>query len=46
MNVKLSVTASLPYDLLLGCDWLFFCGKTLLHASFLLSSGIFALVSG
>jgi hypothetical protein len=46
MNVKLSVTASLPYDLLLGCDWGFFCGKILPHASFRLSSGIFTLVSG
>ncbi|KAJ7937648.1 hypothetical protein B0H13DRAFT_2302474 [Mycena leptocephala] len=41
MNVKLSVTASLPYGLVLGHYWLFFCCETLLHASFCLSSGIF-----
>ncbi|KAJ6524172.1 hypothetical protein B0H19DRAFT_1340791 [Mycena capillaripes] len=41
VNVKLSVTASFPYDLVLGGDWLFFCSETLLHASLCLSSGIF-----
>ncbi|KAJ7462918.1 hypothetical protein FB451DRAFT_1494995 [Mycena latifolia] len=41
MNVKLSVTTSIPYDLVLGRDWLLFCRETLPHASFRLSSGIF-----
>ncbi|KAJ7809022.1 hypothetical protein B0H14DRAFT_3760351 [Mycena olivaceomarginata] len=41
MDMKLSVTASLPYDLqvVLGRDWLFFCCQTLPHAAFHLSSG-------
>ncbi|KAJ7705942.1 hypothetical protein B0H14DRAFT_3026855, partial [Mycena olivaceomarginata] len=29
-----------PYDLVLGCDWLFFCRETLPHSSFNLSSGV------
>ncbi|KAJ7806072.1 hypothetical protein B0H14DRAFT_2876932, partial [Mycena olivaceomarginata] len=41
MNMKLSVTSGLPYDLVLGRDWIFFCRETLPHASFLLSLGIF-----
>ena len=40
MHMKLSVTPSLAYDLVLGRDWLFFCHETLPHASFNLSSGI------
>jgi hypothetical protein len=41
MHMKLSVTAGLTDDLVLGCDWLFFfCRQTLPHASFHLSSGI------
>ncbi|KAJ7891999.1 hypothetical protein B0H13DRAFT_2340303 [Mycena leptocephala] len=40
MNVKLSISTSLPYDLVLGHDWLFFCRETLPHTSFGLSSGI------
>jgi hypothetical protein len=38
MHMKLSVTASLPYDLVLGRDWLFFYCQTLPHAAFHLSS--------
>ncbi|KAJ6450885.1 hypothetical protein C8R45DRAFT_1083799 [Mycena sanguinolenta] len=44
MNMKLSVTSGLPYDLVLGRDWIFFCRETLPHASFLLSSDPFPLV--
>ncbi|KAJ7739463.1 hypothetical protein DFH07DRAFT_965750 [Mycena maculata] len=40
MHMKLSVTAGLPYDLVLGRDWVFFCRQTLPHTSFSLSSGI------
>lgn len=39
MHTKLSVTSGLPYDLVLGRDWLFFCRETLPHSSFHLSSG-------
>ena len=39
-HMKLSVTHSLAYDLVLGRDWLFLCRETLPHASFNLSSGI------
>ncbi|KAJ6573355.1 hypothetical protein B0H10DRAFT_2444127 [Mycena sp. CBHHK59/15] len=39
MHTKLSVTSDLPYDLVLGRDWLFFCRETLPHTSFDLSSG-------
>lgn len=39
MHTKLSVTSGLPYDLVLGRDWLFFCRETLPHSSFDLSSG-------
>jgi hypothetical protein len=30
----------LPYDLVLGRDWLFFCRETIPHATFALTSGI------
>ncbi|KAJ7883604.1 hypothetical protein B0H13DRAFT_2344036 [Mycena leptocephala] len=40
MHMELSITASLPYDLVLGRDWLLFCRQTLPHASFTLSSGV------
>jgi hypothetical protein len=40
MHMKLSVTPSLAYDLVLGRDWLFFCCETLPYASFHLSVGI------
>jgi hypothetical protein len=40
MHVSLLVRSSLPYDLVLGRDWLFFCRQTLPHASFALSSGV------
>ncbi|KAJ6566559.1 hypothetical protein B0H19DRAFT_1066851 [Mycena capillaripes] len=46
MNIKLSVTASLAYGLVLGHNWRFFCCETLPDASVHLSSGIFALISG
>ncbi|KAJ7144064.1 hypothetical protein C8R44DRAFT_865059 [Mycena epipterygia] len=39
MHTKLSVTSNLPYDLVLGRDWLFFCREMLPHSSFDLSSG-------
>lgn len=39
MHTKLYVTPDLPYDLVLGRDWLFFCRETLPHTSFDLSSG-------
>ena len=42
MHMKLRVCSGLPYDLVLGRDWLFFCRQTLPHASFVLSSGAFA----
>jgi hypothetical protein len=45
MNVKLSISTSLPYDLVLGRDWLFFCHETLPHTSFRLSSVSVTLVS-
>ncbi|KAJ7836888.1 hypothetical protein B0H14DRAFT_3141615 [Mycena olivaceomarginata] len=35
----LSVTSTLPYDVVLGRDWLLFCRETLPHTSFDLSSG-------
>jgi hypothetical protein len=38
MHMKLHVFLDLPYDLVLGCGWLFFCQQTLSHASFVLSS--------
>jgi hypothetical protein len=38
MYIRLSVCSELPYDLVLGWDWLFFCSQTLPHASFSLSS--------
>ncbi|KAJ7198225.1 hypothetical protein C8J57DRAFT_1262460 [Mycena rebaudengoi] len=40
MQMKLSVCSSLPYDLVLGRDWLLFCRDTLPNGSFTLSSGI------
>ncbi|KAJ7439569.1 hypothetical protein B0H11DRAFT_2205761 [Mycena galericulata] len=40
MHMNLIVRPSLPYDLVLGRDWLFFCRQTLPHASFTLSSGV------
>ncbi|KAJ7830668.1 hypothetical protein B0H14DRAFT_3872539 [Mycena olivaceomarginata] len=40
MHMKLSIAAGLPYDLVLGRDWLFFCRETLLLVSFNLPSGI------
>ncbi|KAJ7451968.1 hypothetical protein FB451DRAFT_1524564, partial [Mycena latifolia] len=40
MHSKLGVTTGLPYDLVLGRDWLFFFRQTLPHASFVLSSGV------
>ncbi|KAJ7873126.1 hypothetical protein B0H14DRAFT_3131412 [Mycena olivaceomarginata] len=40
MNIKLSVCSELPYDLVLGRDWLFFCRETIPHATFALTSGI------
>ncbi|KAF8214680.1 hypothetical protein K438DRAFT_1955729 [Mycena galopus ATCC 62051] len=46
MHMDLSVTTSLPYDLVLGRDWLSFCRPTLPHASFRLSSGFVQPVSG
>ncbi|KAJ7798391.1 hypothetical protein B0H14DRAFT_3492538 [Mycena olivaceomarginata] len=36
MNMKLSVTSGLPYDLILGRDCIFFCRETLPDALFLL----------
>lgn len=39
MHTKLSVTSTLPYDVVLGRDWLLFCRETLPHTSFDLSSG-------
>ncbi|KAJ7480417.1 hypothetical protein B0H11DRAFT_2274879 [Mycena galericulata] len=38
--IKLSVRSDLPYDLVLGRDWSFFCRQTLPYASFSLSSGV------
>jgi hypothetical protein len=40
MNTELSVCSELPYDLVLGRDWLFFCRETIPHAMFALTSGI------
>ncbi|KAJ7207628.1 hypothetical protein GGX14DRAFT_396446 [Mycena pura] len=40
MQLKASVAADLPFDLVLGRDWLFFCRQTLPHTSFVLSSGV------
>ena len=40
MPMKLSVSPGLAHDLVLGCNWLFFCRETLPHASFHLASGI------
>ncbi|KAJ7218937.1 hypothetical protein C8J57DRAFT_1254638 [Mycena rebaudengoi] len=40
MQMKLSVCSSLPYDLVLGRDWLLFCRDTLPNGSFTLSSGV------
>ncbi|KAJ7739726.1 hypothetical protein B0H14DRAFT_3898109, partial [Mycena olivaceomarginata] len=40
MHIKVSVSPELPYDLVLGRDWLFFCRETLPHSSFTLSSGV------
>ncbi|KAJ7504635.1 hypothetical protein B0H11DRAFT_2273245 [Mycena galericulata] len=40
MPIKLSVCLDLPYDLVLGRDWSFFCRQTLTYASFTLSSGV------
>ncbi|KAJ7921061.1 hypothetical protein B0H13DRAFT_2318816 [Mycena leptocephala] len=40
MHMKLRICSDLPYDLVLGRDWLFFCRETLPHASFILSSGV------
>ncbi|KAJ7870292.1 hypothetical protein B0H14DRAFT_3440126 [Mycena olivaceomarginata] len=40
MHMTLSVVTDLPYDLILGRDWLFFCRQTLPQASFQLSSGV------
>ena len=40
MHIKLRICSDLPYDLVLGRDWLFFCRETLPHASFVLSSGV------
>jgi hypothetical protein len=39
MHMNLSVASGIPYDLILGRDWIFFCRQTLPHASFTLSSG-------
>ncbi|KAJ6537894.1 hypothetical protein B0H19DRAFT_1270286 [Mycena capillaripes] len=48
INVKLSVIASLAYDLVLGRDWLLFFRETLPHACFVspLFGHLFALISG
>ncbi|KAJ7827533.1 hypothetical protein B0H14DRAFT_3873689, partial [Mycena olivaceomarginata] len=40
MNVNLSIKDSLPFDLLLGCDWYLYCPDSLPGARFLLTSGI------
>ncbi|KAJ7892277.1 hypothetical protein B0H14DRAFT_3126136, partial [Mycena olivaceomarginata] len=40
MHVKLSLCSELPYDLVLGRDWLFFSRQTLPQTSFTLSSGV------
>ncbi|KAJ7339032.1 hypothetical protein DFH08DRAFT_938813 [Mycena albidolilacea] len=40
MHIKASICLDLPYNLVLGRDWLFFCRETLPHLSFTLSSGI------
>ncbi|KAJ7258656.1 hypothetical protein C8J57DRAFT_1644624 [Mycena rebaudengoi] len=43
MHVELTVTASLPFDLVLGRDWLHFCRDSLPNSRFILSSGLFDL---
>ena len=40
MYLKAFVAADLPFDLVLGWDWLFFYRQTLPHTSFVLSSGV------
>ncbi|KAJ7939135.1 hypothetical protein B0H13DRAFT_2300877 [Mycena leptocephala] len=40
MHTNLSVASGIPYDLVLGRDWIFFCRQSLPHASFTLSSGV------
>ncbi|KAJ7793179.1 hypothetical protein B0H14DRAFT_2927620 [Mycena olivaceomarginata] len=40
MHIKASICSDLPYDLVLGRDWLFSCRETLPHSSFTLSSGV------
>ncbi|KAJ7218157.1 hypothetical protein GGX14DRAFT_440100 [Mycena pura] len=39
MNVHLIIKDSLPFDLVLGCDWHLFCRDSVLNAHFVLSSG-------
>ncbi|KAF7371926.1 hypothetical protein MVEN_00050300 [Mycena venus] len=41
MHMDFSLTTSLPYGLILGIDWLFFCRQTLPQPSFHLSCGDF-----
>ncbi|KAJ7306659.1 hypothetical protein DFH08DRAFT_1088893 [Mycena albidolilacea] len=43
MHIKASICSDLPYDLVLGRDWLFFCRETLPHSSFTLSPALFTL---
>ncbi|KAJ7814478.1 hypothetical protein B0H13DRAFT_2381725 [Mycena leptocephala] len=40
MNVNLSIKDSLPFDLVLGCDWYLYCPDSLPGVRFLLTSGI------
>ncbi|KAJ6493792.1 hypothetical protein DFH09DRAFT_1338006 [Mycena vulgaris] len=40
LDVELAISASLPFDLVLGHDWLQLCQTTLPYASFDLASGV------
>lgn len=40
MTVQLAITTSLPFDLVLGRDWLLFCRDSLPSSRFVLSSGV------
>ncbi|KAJ6555901.1 hypothetical protein B0H19DRAFT_1262034 [Mycena capillaripes] len=39
MNVRLAVTASLPFDLVLGHDWMLYCRNSFPSIRFALTSG-------
>ncbi|KAJ6613003.1 hypothetical protein B0H10DRAFT_2050067 [Mycena sp. CBHHK59/15] len=45
LDVQLAVSASLPFDLVLGCDWLVHCTNSVPDACFYLSSGLVNLAS-